>query len=139
MATMKKVLDVNLYAPFAMTKMLLPSLIKGRGRVINIASLAGKVSVFGGAAYAASKHGMFGFSNTIRAELFPLGIDVITIAPGFMKTPIVTGTLKTLETCWQQQSQETRDLYGAGFYGKFRNHLASINFFVRGWFLFPPF
>ena len=86
----RKVIEVNLIGTMRMTKAMLPQLIKGRGRLIVVSSLAGKDHVPFGAAYAASKHGLYGFADSIRVELYPLDVDVITIAPGkspFLKSP----------------------------------------------------
>ena len=78
----RRVIEVNLIGTMRMTKALLPYLIKGRGRLINVASLAGKTHLPMCASYAASKHGLFGFADSLRVELYPLDVDVINISPG---------------------------------------------------------
>lgn len=87
-------LEVNLVSVVIVTKAFLPSLGGDRsrrgtpGRIINISSVGGK---FGGpflAAYAASKHGVEGLSESLRRELMLYGIDVIIIGPGSVATPI---------------------------------------------------
>ena len=87
-------LEVNLVSVLIVTKAFLPLLgsdrsIQGEpGRIINISSTGGK---FGGpflGAYAASKHGLEGFSESLRRELMLYGIDVIIVAPGSVATPI---------------------------------------------------
>jgi NAD(P)-dependent dehydrogenase (short-subunit alcohol dehydrogenase family) len=87
-------LDVNLVSVVIVTKAFLPLLGADRarrgtpGRIINISSVGGK---FGGpflAAYAASKHGVEGLSESLRRELMLYGIDVIIIGPGSVATPI---------------------------------------------------
>lgn len=113
LSKLRAVLDVNLVAVFAVTKHLLPQLIKARGRVVNIASLAGYVPLFGASAYTASKHGVVGFSNAIRAELYPLGVDVIHIAPGFMKTPLVENIGVDIQKTFEALPEEVRALYPA--------------------------
>ena len=87
-------LEVNLVSVLIVTKAFLPllgtdrSLHGGPGRIINISSTGGK---FGGpfvGAYVASKHGLEGFSESLRRELMLYGIDVIIVAPGAVATPI---------------------------------------------------
>jgi len=60
-----------------------------RGRIINVASLAGSVGYPYCSAYAASKAALIGFSQSIRVELAPFGIDVVSVEPGFHKTRII--------------------------------------------------
>ena len=87
-------LEVNLISPLVVTQAFLPLLgtdrtLKGApGRIINISSVGGKIgSPFLGA-YAASKHGLEGMSESLRRELMLYGIDVIIVAPGPIATPI---------------------------------------------------
>jgi NAD(P)-dependent dehydrogenase (short-subunit alcohol dehydrogenase family) len=87
-------LEVNLVSVLVVTKAFVPLLgvdrtRRGRpGRIINISSVSGKsASPFVGA-YATSKHGLEGFSETLRRELILYGIDVIVVGPGPIATPI---------------------------------------------------
>jgi NAD(P)-dependent dehydrogenase (short-subunit alcohol dehydrogenase family) len=87
-------IEVNLIGALIVTKAFLPLLgsersLRGNpGRIINISSTAGKnANPFVGA-YAASKHGLEGFSESLRRELMLYGIDVIIVAPGSVATPI---------------------------------------------------
>jgi NAD(P)-dependent dehydrogenase (short-subunit alcohol dehydrogenase family) len=87
-------LEVNLVSVLIVTKAFIRLLgsdrsLRGKpGRIINISSVGGK---FGGpflGAYAASKHGLEGFSESLRRELMLYGIDVIIVGPGSVATPI---------------------------------------------------
>jgi len=87
-------LEVNLVSVLIVTKAFVPLLggdrsLRGKpGRIVNISSVGGK---FGGpflGAYAASKHGLEGFSESLRRELMLYGIDVIIVGPGSIATPI---------------------------------------------------
>jgi NAD(P)-dependent dehydrogenase (short-subunit alcohol dehydrogenase family) len=87
-------IEVNLVSVLIVTKAFLPLLgadrsMQGKpGRIVNISSVGGKFgSPFLGA-YAASKHGLEGFSESLRRELMLYGIDVIIIGPGSVATPI---------------------------------------------------
>jgi NAD(P)-dependent dehydrogenase (short-subunit alcohol dehydrogenase family) len=87
-------LEVNLVSVLIVTKAFLPLLgsdrsLRGkRGRIINISSTSGKFGFPFVGAYVASKHGLEGFSESLRRELMPHGIDVIIVAPGSIATPI---------------------------------------------------
>jgi ketoreductase len=61
---------------------------RGWGRVINVASTAGKQGVVLGAPYSASKHGVVGFTKALGNELAPTGITVNAVCPGYVETPM---------------------------------------------------
>ncbi len=87
-------LEVNLVSVLIVTKAFLPLLgadrsLRGRpGRIVNISSTGGRNGGPFLGAYSASKHGLEGFSESLRRELMLYGIDVIIIAPGAVATPI---------------------------------------------------
>jgi NAD(P)-dependent dehydrogenase (short-subunit alcohol dehydrogenase family) len=87
-------LEVNLVAPLLVTQVFAPLLGTDRtrqgqpGRIVNISSVAGKVGLPFLGAYAASKHGLEGMSESLRRELLMYGIEVIVIGPGSVVTPI---------------------------------------------------
>lgn len=93
-ADFRKQIEVNLVGMFAVTRAFAPLLgadpaVAGpRGRIINISSVAGKIGPPFLGAYAAAKHGVEGFSESLRRELQLLGIDVVIIGPGSVATPI---------------------------------------------------
>ena len=87
-------LEVNLISVLIVTKAFVPLLGSDRslhgkpGRIINMSSVSGRIGYPFVGAYAASKHGLEGFSETLRRELMRYGIDVIMIGPGSVATPI---------------------------------------------------
>jgi 3-oxoacyl-[acyl-carrier protein] reductase len=87
------VFNINVVAPFLLTKYCLPHL-KGKkgGAVINIASMAGLMGFSEGSAYSASKHALIGFTESLFEEIREEGIKVCAICPGFVRTPMVAKT-----------------------------------------------
>ncbi|MEU7510383.1 SDR family oxidoreductase, partial [Streptomyces lavendulae] len=85
------VIDTNLNSVFRVTREALTTgglRAKDRGRIINIASTAGKQGVVLGAPYSASKHGVVGFTKALGNELAPTGITVNAVCPGYVETPM---------------------------------------------------
>lgn len=93
-ADFRKQVEVNLVGTFAVTRAfgpLLgadPGLAGPKGRIVNISSVGGKMGPPFLGAYAAAKHGVEGFSESLRRELQLVGIDVVIVAPGSVVTPI---------------------------------------------------
>ncbi len=83
-------LEVNLVGPFIVTKAFAPLLRSKQrrkaGRIVNITSVGGKMGPPFLGAYAASKHGLEGMSESLRRELLLFGVDVIIVAPGSVAT-----------------------------------------------------
>ncbi len=88
------VLNTNLTSVFRMTREVLTTggmRAKSRGRIVNVASTAGKQGVVLGAPYSASKHGVVGFTKALGNELAPTGITVNAVCPGYVETPMAQG------------------------------------------------
>jgi NAD(P)-dependent dehydrogenase (short-subunit alcohol dehydrogenase family) len=83
----EQTLQVNLTAPYLLSKAVLPGMLaKKWGRIIMIASINGKIGALHGAAYAASKHGLLGFMRSLAIEVTSQGIAVNAICPGPVHT-----------------------------------------------------
>ena len=83
------VVDVNLKATFLASKAVLPAMIERRaGRIINIASIAGKVGEPTASAYSAAKFGVIGFTRSLAIEVAPHNILVNAICPGPIPTTL---------------------------------------------------
>ncbi len=85
-----RVLDVNLKGAFLCTRAVLPSMIeRGRGRIVNVSSISGKLGTPLLTAYCASKWGLLGFSLAAAEELKDRGIQVFSVCPGSVRTEML--------------------------------------------------
>ncbi|MEE9300386.1 MAG: glucose 1-dehydrogenase [Alphaproteobacteria bacterium] len=85
----KKVIDINLYGPLHLHYAVLPGMVeRKRGKVINIASDAGRVGSSGEAVYSACKGGVIAFTKTLARELARANIQLNTVCPGPTDTPL---------------------------------------------------
>ena len=101
----RRIFETNYFGIVNLTKAFTPGMIaQESGRIINIASLAGLVGHPFNAAYAASKHALVGFTKSIRVELAPFGIDVISVEPGYHKTEIIRANSNQSENFYDRQS-----------------------------------
>ncbi|SFB88502.1 hypothetical protein SAMN04488168_1012 [Bacillus sp. 491mf] len=83
----KDMFDVNVFGLVACTKAILPYMIEqNSGQIVNIASLAGKIATPKSSAYAATKHAVLGFTNSLRMELANTNITITAINPGPIDT-----------------------------------------------------
>ena len=81
----EKVLRVNLWAPEVLTRLVLPGMVeRRRGHIVNIASVAGKTAAPYNTVYSSSKHGLVGFSWSLREEMKSYGVGVSVVCPGFV-------------------------------------------------------
>ncbi|WP_257449303.1 SDR family oxidoreductase [Archangium lipolyticum] len=84
----ERLMRVNYLGSVYCTHFALPHLKARRGLVVAVSSLTGKSGVPGRSGYAASKHAMQGFFDSLRIELDGTGVDVLVVSPGFVVTPI---------------------------------------------------
>jgi len=93
-AEFRQQIEINLVGMFAVTRAFAPllgadpSLTGDKGRIVNISSIGGRMGPPFLGAYAAAKHGVEGFSESLRRELQLVGIDVVIIGPGAVQTAI---------------------------------------------------
>ncbi|XP_005532090.1 PREDICTED: retinol dehydrogenase 16-like isoform X2 [Pseudopodoces humilis] len=115
-----KVLDVNLIGVVEVTLSLLPLLRRARGRVVNVASVMGRVSFFGGG-YCISKYGVEAFSDSLRREMRPFGVQVSIIEPGGFQTGITdpASLEKVFFHLWERLPAETQAAYGHHYPDKY--------------------
>lgn len=90
----ERIVAVDLLAPIALTQQLLPRMVAaGGGQIIAISSVAGIAGVPLRSAYSAAKHGIIGYHDAVRAENEHLGLKVLVVAPGSVRTNVSRNAL----------------------------------------------
>lgn len=110
-ATFRRVMEVNYLGHVAVTKALLPLIRKGKGRVINISSLAGTFVPLNLAAYSAAKFALESFTDSLRREMMMFGVKVVKIAPGYMNTTLLDAHWKETKSSWDASNDEIKAAY----------------------------
>lgn len=88
-ASVSRLLQIDLLAPIRLMHAFAPGMVaRGRGRIVNIASMAGVTPVPGMLSYCAAKAGLAMASEVARLELAPGGVDVVTVYPGPVRSPL---------------------------------------------------
>jgi len=102
-------LEVNLTGTFRMCKAFAPSMVARRwGRIINIASTAGKVGGSYTAAYSASKHGVLGLTRSLALELVAYNITVNAVCPGYVDTSMTARAIRNIVERTGRTEQQAR-------------------------------
>jgi 3-dehydrosphinganine reductase len=84
----RSMMEINYFGTVNMAKAVVPGMIQRRsGHIVNVASMAGILGIFGYTAYSASKFAVRGFSDVLRAEMKPLGVRVSIVYPSDTDTP----------------------------------------------------
>jgi len=112
MAEWRRVFEVNLFGHIAVTQALLPALLRSRGRVINISSIGGKIAMPTYGAYAGAKFALEAVSDSLRREVAPLGVQVVVIEPGGVRTEIATRGVATANDLAARMTPEQHERYG---------------------------
>ena len=91
----QRIIDVDLSATFFCSQAAArPMLAAGRGVIVNVSSLLGHMGLARRAAYSAAKHGLEGLTKTLAAEWGRRGVRVMSVAPGYVATELLAGTMK---------------------------------------------
>lgn len=123
----RKILDVNLLGPVDVTINLLPLIRKSKGRIVNVSSIAGRLSLCGGG-YSVSKFGVEAFSDSLRRELRHFGVKVSIIAPDFFKTKILNSTQlkENASNTWNNLPPNLKSDYGEHYYHNYCKFIDEI-------------
>jgi NAD(P)-dependent dehydrogenase (short-subunit alcohol dehydrogenase family) len=108
-ATWDAILAVNLTAPMLLSRACLPHLYqRGWGRIVNIASVAGKIGLKYGAAYCASKHGLIGLTRSLALEGARKGVTVNAVCPSWTDTQMLDEAVAALAAATGRSEAEAR-------------------------------
>lgn len=95
MAVYRQIMELDFFAPVALTKAVVPAMRERRGgHVVMIASVAGKIGAPLRTGYCAAKHALSGFTEAARAELWREGLKFTAVYPGFVRTNITINALE---------------------------------------------
>jgi NAD(P)-dependent dehydrogenase (short-subunit alcohol dehydrogenase family) len=96
MVVARRQIDINVLGPIIGTKLVLPGMLeRGRGHLVNIASVAGRTPCPGAATYSATKAAVLGLTDSIRIEFEDRGITATAILPSMIATELTTGMKST--------------------------------------------
>lgn len=112
---LRKVLETNILGAISLTRALLPQIRQAKGRIVNVSSLLGRITMEGNGAYAISKHALVAFSDTLRQEMKKWGVKVSVIEPTGFSTDNMKehNILRRKEEIWNSiESEEIRNTYG---------------------------
>jgi NAD(P)-dependent dehydrogenase (short-subunit alcohol dehydrogenase family) len=89
----RRVLDVNLVGAFRCARAAIPGMrARGRGRIVNVASISGTLGTAEASAYNASKWGLIGLTKCLAEELRGSGVQVLSVSPGSVDTEMLKST-----------------------------------------------
>jgi NAD(P)-dependent dehydrogenase (short-subunit alcohol dehydrogenase family) len=111
-AEWRRQFEVNLFGHVAMIQALMPSLLRSSGTVVNISSLGGKVALPTYPAYAGSKFALEALSDSLRREVSRLGVKVVVIEPGAVKTAMAERGVATADRLKDGMTADQRERYG---------------------------
>ncbi len=94
---LRRQMDVNLVGPLTVIQAFMPMIRRGRGRIVNVSSVGGKVATPFVGPYCASKFALEALSDSLRAELKPWGIEVSLVEPGAVKTAMFEKARSTVD------------------------------------------
>jgi short-subunit dehydrogenase len=90
---LKKVMDINFYGTVYCTKLALASIIKNKGTIVGVSSIAGYRGLPGRSGYSASKFAVNGWLEAVRTEMLDTGVNVMWVCPGFTSSNIRNSAL----------------------------------------------
>lgn len=106
LAVVRKVIETNYFGAVYATRYCLPEIIKNKGSVVGISSIAGFVGLPGRTGYSSSKFALNGFLEVLRIELLKTGVHVLTACPGFTASNI---RKRALAKSGKEQGESPRD------------------------------
>lgn len=118
---MKNIFDVNTFGVMRVTKAFIPLLCKDKGRIVTVASAAGRYTYPGLVPYCMTKQSTVSFCEGLRLELYRFGVKVITIEPWMYRTPITNkdNINSYIAKAWQDSPDDVKELYPEDYLQRF--------------------
>jgi NAD(P)-dependent dehydrogenase (short-subunit alcohol dehydrogenase family) len=115
MDEVRRQFETNFFGLVRLTQLVLPGMRTGKaGRILNVSSMGGRITLPGGAFYHASKYAVEGLSDALRMELRQFGIDVVLIEPGPVRTPWNDIAMNSMAAPGDQSADMAADQRAAG-------------------------
>ncbi|XP_057314145.1 17-beta-hydroxysteroid dehydrogenase type 6-like [Hydractinia symbiolongicarpus] len=113
---MQKIMNVNLWGTVNVTKTMLPLVKRAGGRIVNVVSMAGRVTLPLCSAYSMSKYACEAFSDCLRYEMKCWDVSVHIIEPGIFNTNLVKTQPQQWKTLWNSLPSTTKEEYGSDYF-----------------------
>jgi len=123
----ERMFNVNVYGLVRVTKSCLPLLRKAKGRVINLSSMAGRITFTGLTQYCMSKCAVTAFSDGLRREMYAFGVKVVAVEPLMYATNIMNQDqlFSSIERSWNETNESVKSDYGLTYKERFKKRLAN--------------
>ncbi len=113
LSVIKELMDTNFYGAVYCTKFALPHIIKQKGTIIGISSIAGLAPLPGRTGYCASKHALNGFLNSLRMENIKKELNVLIVHPGFTESSIRKNALNKMGVSQKESPRNEKEMMPA--------------------------
>ncbi|XP_045171463.2 D-beta-hydroxybutyrate dehydrogenase, mitochondrial-like [Mercenaria mercenaria] len=114
----ERTFNINLYGPIRVMREFLPLIRQSQGRVVNITSVHGRMTLPGQSNYETAKHGVETLSDSLRLEMKKFGVKVSIVEPGMYgrctsvhNTAVVKRQTREIDEMWENASQQVRKVY----------------------------
>lgn len=106
----RSLMEVNYFAVVKLTKTVLPDMLNRKtGSIVTVSSIAGKVGPPYRSGYAASKHALHGFFDSLRSEVSHRGLHIMIVCPGYINTPIAINAFNGKGDKYNKRDKENAD------------------------------
>ncbi|CAG2118086.1 unnamed protein product, partial [Medioppia subpectinata] len=120
----KRVFEVNTFGMVRVSRTFLPLIRQSKGRIVNLVSMAGRVTIENLGIYSMTKHAAISFTDGLRRETRKWGIKVSSIEPMAYKTPMAEREyyFRELDKQWSESTDDVKQLYGQQYYEEMRRN-----------------
>lgn len=132
--TIKTTLQVNTLGPIMVTRTFLPLIRQSKGRIVNINSVASRISVPGLVPYCVSKSASLSFTEGLRREMKKFSVSAISVEPFFYNTPMANpqNIISRLEKTWSDTDPQVKSSYGSRYFSRLKRAIVpTINLYLE--------